>query len=275
MTTPRLRRAAFAIGICTVMSLLTIASVATAIVRPVATARTSSLHQESRPSSIVLGMKFAGYASGFGTVEPRTIQYGIDGYSSVSHIHWSASTWGTAYADGVGTAWYVPANGARDKGSNQRAVVVAFGLGGCRSPRAYTQFTLYFPSEHETFSRRYYLDACTGQWSIPYQYQVGVSTAPCSAAALASAARANVPQAGVAGQILSYACVGNVAGAIVGVNQGGGYGAAMSFRAVGAYWKVVAGGNILPAAGLSPPIFRQLNALLSTVPQNTSDPTPY
>ena len=113
----------------------------------------------------VLGTYFLPDFIGFGSAQPATVHFGIDGYSEVAGITWTA--WGAAQATGTGEGWYVPSGYSMGQGWPEPATVVAYSLGTCGGGPAYTQLSIYFPGQGESFNPSFYMDTCFRQWLTP------------------------------------------------------------------------------------------------------------
>jgi len=94
------------------------------------------------------------------TVEPSTVKYGGDGYSTGEEVEWSG--WGNTQAVATGYAWWVPSNKSDDQGFFALAKFVAFNLGTCNGRRAYVDLTWFFPGHGERLNKNWYLDVCDG-----------------------------------------------------------------------------------------------------------------
>jgi hypothetical protein len=92
-------------------------------------------------------------SSGFGQVEPRTIDYGGDPTSFVSDVNWQS--WGGPRAVGQGRAlWVWPGWCVACGGVVLPATVVAFGRTTCQGHSAYAYVEWFFPSRGMRFNRR-------------------------------------------------------------------------------------------------------------------------
>jgi hypothetical protein len=91
--------------------------------------------------------------AGFGRVRPRTISYGGDPTSFVSHIRWHS--WGGGRATGTGAAdWVWPGWCVACGSVGLTATVVAFGRTICDGHPAYSHVEWFFPSRGMSFDPR-------------------------------------------------------------------------------------------------------------------------
>lgn len=235
--------------------------------------------------SPALGVLFRSEATGFGSVQPTTVQYGGDGYARAKDIEWQS--WGGTQAIGTGTGWYVPDGDARYQGMSAPITVVAFDLGSCAGSPAYQAFSWYFASEAETFDPSYYVDACTEQLVNPAIPSSPTpppptpsnsgSSANCDVAALAAAATqwesSTGDPDGTGSMILSNVCVDNYAAVVFTPGNDPGTAATMAFVFGGNTWQVLGEGNILPTnIGLPSDVYTQLQEASVNAPQDENVP---
>ena len=73
-----------------------------------------------------LGLSWAKWISGFGSIKPTKFTFAIDGYSEVTGIKWAS--WGGPVATGTGIGWYEPAGVPNADGKSEAVRILAFGL---------------------------------------------------------------------------------------------------------------------------------------------------
>jgi hypothetical protein len=233
----------------------------------------------SSSSPPVLGTLYRSEATGFGSAEPATVQYGGDGYSQATGVTWSS--WGQSQATGTGTGWYVSADESQDQGSKAPITLVAFGLGTCGAGPAYTRLAWYFPSDGGSFDPNYYLNACTGMITLPPTPTPTTTTttqstgaAPCDVNQLATAATAyesaNGDPDGSGSIISGYVCDGAYAATSYTPGNDPGTGAAMAFSWNGSAWMVLGEGNLVPPnVGIPSDVYSVLeNGMANPTPAN-------
>jgi hypothetical protein len=116
---------------------------------------------QSEPTLGVLAGTFI-HGSGFGQVEPKTVDNGGDPTGIVTSIRWS--NWGRTQVVGTGLSDYVGPNQTVASGTIQPVRIVAFDLGTCNGRYMYEAVEWYFPQHGQTFDPNHFEDVCTGTY---------------------------------------------------------------------------------------------------------------
>ncbi|SRR6266567_2346145 len=107
-----------------------------------------------------LGRAWGPFQKGYGQPHPTYIFNGGDPSGLVTGVYWRS--WGSRRAVGTGRALHVTTTVADAR--QKMARVVAFNLGMCGTTLAYRALEWYFPQFGQAFSRRDYINVCTGQY---------------------------------------------------------------------------------------------------------------